>query len=66
VTYRPAVATEWAAGLAEDDSDECPDCGFVLADDMSGGLERTPRAASQPCDSCLWAHGPIQEAPDAR
>lgn len=66
MTYRPAVATEWAAGLAEYDSDECPDCGFVLADDMSGGLERTPRAASQPCDSCLWAHGPIQEAPDAR
>ena len=64
--YRPAVATEWAAGLAEYVGDECPDCGFVLADDMSGGLERTPRAASQPCDSCLWAHGPIQEAPDAR
>ena len=33
MTYRPAVATEWAAGLAEYDSDECPDCGFEEAPD---------------------------------
>lgn len=46
--------------LVEEDSDECPDCGFVLADDMSGTLERTPRAASQPCEPCLWAHGPFE------
>jgi len=41
----------------DDDSDECPTCGFALADDLSGALVRTPRAALFPCASCLWAHG---------
>lgn len=41
----------------DDDSDECPDCGFALAEDMSGGLVRTERSREAPCASCLWAHG---------
>ena len=53
--YRPAVSTEWAAGLGE--IDECPSCGYTLADDLSGRLVPTPRSADAPCPSCEWAHG---------
>ncbi len=63
--YRPAVMTEWAAGLAEYDGDECPDCGFDLTDDLSGRLVRTARSRSAPCEPCLWAYGPYEEASDA-
>lgn len=61
--YRPAVQTEWAAGLAECDTDECPDCGYGLADDLSGRLVRTPRSSSAPCASCVWAHGEPEAVP---
>lgn len=44
-----------------EDSDECPDCGFTLAGDLSGTLERTPRSREFPCESCLWAYGPLDE-----
>jgi len=45
----------------DSESDECPDCGFALADDMSGTLVRTPRSQEYPCASCLWAHGAPHE-----
>lgn len=37
----------------DDESDECPICGFVTDRNV---LVRTPRAQEYPCEPCLWAH----------